>query len=411
MYLVLLRLLWIVTAFLTLMTSQGLAEQTITASPKQVVSAPPTGEMPTGFVDGEETQLPRWLDNLLSAERPRLRTEETQELQAELESGLPPSVSGDIPAPETTRQGPQRLGETPEGTFLPPPPIPPLYTSPRIEGEGIWTAEGLPHSSDGTPLLYKCVYRPSEEFPNAIVYMVVFNVNRVRTRFFLGQSEPGIEMINRPPEREDLSKIVAITNAMWMQQHARGAGAIFRGEVIYPMVPQMATLVVYQDDSVDILEWCDDIPLYLVKDARQLRHLIVKDGAVVEKVLKNGKVTDAEIGLGGFLIDDSGRSTMANKYWFLANRTAFGIREDGNLVFAMGHHISTKDLAKALVLAGCKRAIHGDANKHNIVCNFYFRDERNRIVKRDKLSPEQMQYTINRYDQGYTKDFFAFYEK
>ena len=98
--------------------------------------------------------------------------------------------------------------------------------------------------------------------------------------------------------------------------------------------------------------------------------------------------------------------------WFLANRSAFGIREDGNLVFAMGHHVSTKDLARALVLAGCKTAMHGDANIHNIVCNFYFqRRTRQEIVKRDRLSPEQKKYTMKRYDHGYSKDFFAFYEK
>jgi hypothetical protein len=214
------------------------------------------------------------------------------------------------------------------------------------------------------------------------------------------------------PEREDLSRIVAITNAMWMQQHARGAGAIFRGQVVYPMVSGMATLVIYQDDSVDILEWSEEIPLSLVRDARQLRHLILKDGHVVESVLKQGKIEDSEIGLGGFLLDDKGRSTMQNKdLWFLANRTAFGIRDDGSLVFAMAHHCGTKDLARALALAGCKRAIHGDANIHNMVCNIYFRDENNKIVERDKLSPEQLKYTMKRYDQGYAKDFFAFYEK
>ncbi len=93
---------------------------------------------------------------------------------------------------------------------------------------------------------------------------------------------------------------------MWMQQHARGAGAIFRGQVIYPMVPGMATLVIYRDDSLDIVEWSDDIPLNMVKDARQLRHLMVKDGAVVQQILKNGKLTDSEIGLG-----DSSSTTAA----------------------------------------------------------------------------------------------------
>ena len=172
--------------------------------------------------------------------------------------------------------------------------------------------------------------------------MAMFDISRLKTRLFIGNTEPGMYEISYSPERESLSKIVAITNALWMQQHARGAGAIFRGRVVYPMVPGMATLVIYRDDSVDIVEWSDDIPTHLVKDARQLRYLLIKDGAVVENVVRNGKVVDSELGLGGFLIDNQGRSTMGNKFWFLANRTAFGIRDDGNLVFAMGHHVSDK---------------------------------------------------------------------
>jgi hypothetical protein len=289
--------------------------------------------------------------------------------------------------------------------------ISPLYKSPKINGEGIWATTGAPVAGDGRPLVYKTLFRPSVEFPNTIVYLAVFDMSRLKPRLFIGRTEPGIHNISRTESQESLSKIVAITNAMWMQRHARGAGAIFRGAVIYPMVPGMATLAVYQDDSVDVLEWSDEIPLSTVKDARQLSHLILKNGKVVDKVVTNGKIADSEIGLGGSLIDPDGTSTMDRDYWYLANRTAFGIRDDGNLVFAMGHHVSTKDLARALALAECKRAIHGDANIHNVVCNFYFRDEENKIVKYDKLSPEQLDYTLKRYDKGYTKDFFAFYEK
>lgn len=340
-------------------------------------------------------ELPTWLDKILARSFVESKAEG---MEKDLEAEAAPSQPEPTPEPA-------------DPLFPKPPSIPPLYTSPALEGEGTWTSQDLPAGSDGMPLFYKTVYRPSVEFPNSVVYMAVFDMKRLKPRFFIGETEPGIYQVSHTPDREDLSKIVAITNAMWMQQHARGAGAIFRGQVVYPMVPGMATLVVYQDDSMDVVEWSDDIPLRLVRDARQLRHLIVKDGMVVEKVCKNGKMLDAEIGLGGFLVDDSGRSTMSNKFWFLANRTAFGIRDDGNLVFAMGHHVSTKDLAKALVLAGCKRAVHGDANKHNIVCNFYFRNEQDKIVKRDRLSPEQLQYTMKRYDQGYSKDFFAFYER
>jgi hypothetical protein len=335
--------------------------------------------------------LPRWLNKLLTT------------MPDGQNSGTAPVAPA--PADETHASMPRVPG------FPKPAPIPPLYTSPALEGEGIWTAEGLPHDSQGRPLFYKTVYRPSVEYPNAVVYMTVMDMSRIRTRFFLGNTEPGIYLISDDTYSEDLSKIVAITNAMWMQRHSRGAGAIFRRQEVYPMVDGMATLVSYRDDSVDILEWSDEIPTHLVRDARQLRHLIVKNGMVVEQIARHASLKDSEIGLGGFLVDDKGVSTMRNKLWFLANRTAFGIQKNGNLVFAMGHHISTKDLAKAMVLAGCERAMHGDANIHNIVCNFYFRNERDRVVKRDKLSPEQLKYTMKRYDEGYAKDFFAFYEK
>jgi hypothetical protein len=364
----------------------------------------------------EESTLPDWLDDLLS-HFPVGEQSEAQQTDNQ-ESPQPVSSNEEVTSDSLERELEESLtpaqtvtAEPSDPMFPRPPSIPPLYTSPRLDGEGIWTDQETPHGASGRPLLYKTVYRPSEQYPTSVAYMALFDMKRLKTRLFIGQTEPGVYQISHVPREENQSKIVAITNAMWMQQHARGAGAIFRGQVIYPMVPGMATMVVYNDDSVDVLEWSNDIPLSLVKDARQLRHLIVKDGKVVEQVVKHGKINEAEIGLGGFLIDSGGRSTMGNKLWFLANRTAFGIRDDGNLVFAMGHHISTRDLAKALVLAGCKRAIHGDANIHNIVCNFYFRDERDKIVKRDRLSPEQLQYTMKRYDQGYSKDFFAFYEK
>ncbi len=352
----------------------------------------------------ENSPFLSWLESLLTqvSVDDYVDDGEAEKMKAEFEEAISKAKASQAPDSEPMQ----------DGAFRKPADIPALYTSPALEGEGIWSAENVPASYlDGKPLAYKTVYRPSVEFPNSIVYMTVFDMKKVKPKLFIGQTEPGIYNISNISETEDLSKIVAITNAMWMQQHSRGAGAIFRGQAVYPMVPGMATMVVYKDDSVDVLEWSDDIPTHLVKDARQLRHLIVKDGTVVEQVLKGGKLSDSEIGLGGFLIDDKGRSTMGNKFWFLANRTAFGIRADGNLVFAMGHHVSTKDLAKALILAGCKRAIHGDANIHNIVCNFYFRNEANKIVKRERLSPEQLTYTMKRYDQGYMKDFFAFYEK
>jgi len=243
-----------------------------------------------------ESVVPHWLDELLS----RLPDRSVRELDEPVEDQTLDQKTELIR--ESLEEGLRKTEETRDLRFPAPRSIPPLYLSPTLEGEGIWTAEGLPAGSDASPLAYKTVYRPSEEFPNSIVYMALFDMSRLKARLFIGEGEPGIYQISRHADQENLSKIVAITNAMWMQQHARGAGAIFRGQQVYPMVEGMATLVVYRDESVDIIEWSDDIPKSLVSDARQLQHLIVKDGKVVDRVVKHGKIADSEIGLGGFLI-------------------------------------------------------------------------------------------------------------
>lgn len=358
------------------------------------------GDFDKDFIDC--SSVPDWLSSFLNWLPPENHDCKTTALEKD-------KLDKDIDEDFTSPKKPDRSVTV--GNVLSLKDIPPLYKSPTIKGEGIWVSAGTPVGGDGNPLVYKTVYRPSVKFPNTQVFMAIFDMTRLKPRLFIGRTEPGIYKVSHTATQESFSRLVSITNAMWMQRHSKGAGAIVRGEVIYPMVSGMATLVVYQDDSVDVLEWSEDIPLSIVKDARQLSYLILKDGKVVDKVITNGKVTDSEIGLGDRLVDNDGTSTMEREYWYLANRTAFGIRDDGNLVFVMGHHVSTKDLAKALALAGCKRAIHGDANIHNVVCNFYFRDEENNIVKYDKLSPEQLDYTLKRYDKGYTKDFFAFYEK
>jgi len=288
--------------------------------------------------------------------------------------------------------------------------IKPLYTSPALQGEGVWESSGSPRDSRGRPLVYKTFYRPSVDFPNAVVYMMVIDMSMTSIRYYVGSQEPAASKGNSEVEQDIRSKILAVTNAMWMQRHSKGAGAIFRGKVLYPMINGMASLIVYKDGSIDVREWTPDIPAELVQDARQLRHLIVKDGMVVQAVLRKGRLEDSEIGL-GFLLGGGGRDLDGKHAWFVAHRSAFGIRKDGNLVFAIGHHIGSKDVAKALVLAGCERGLHGDANPDNIVANLYIRDIFGNMVRKVKLSPEQANYTLNRYDDSYSKDFFAFFLK
>ncbi|MFH0821622.1 MAG: hypothetical protein V2B18_02640 [Pseudomonadota bacterium] len=305
--------------------------------------------------------------------------------------------------------------------------IPPLYVNPGLPGEGVWVAEDLPVGSNGWPVMFKTFYRPGVQHPNAIAHLLFIDMKQVSMRLYIGSTEPEAPENASMIEADKEPELLAVTNALWKQKHSYGAGAVYRGRLIRDLVPGMATLVTYVDDSVDVIEWNGGIPLSLVHDARQLRHLIVKDGKVVESIIKQGQRSESEIGL-GFLLPEDQQSGPSNapgygfwnpdprmnygEDWFIATRSAFGIRRDGNLVFAMGHHISTKDLAKALVLAGCVRAIHGDANPHNVLANLYYTDGSGRIVRKEKLSPLLKDHTLRMYvKKTYTSDFYGFFKK
>ncbi|MDQ7785879.1 MAG: hypothetical protein RDU20_23565 [Desulfomonilaceae bacterium] len=306
--------------------------------------------------------------------------------------------------------------------------IPPLYSSPVLPGEGVWEWRDMPVDSNGWPVVYRTSYRPSVEYPNAIVHMLLFDMKRISMRLYVGSTEPGGSRESAMITPDDNPHLIAVTNALWKQRHSGDAGTVFRGTVIKDLAPGVATLVVYKDGSVDILEWNETIPTSLVHDAKQLRHLIVKDGRVVTGIVQDGRMSDSEIGLGYLLTENppdypvgpwggywgspQPMQTMhtSGPEWFIATRSAFGIRSDGNLVFAAGHHISTKDLAKALALAGCRRAIHGDANPHNVLGNLYYSDGDGGIARKAKLSPDQRSDTVNRYiGRSYSSDFFGFF--
>ncbi len=309
-----------------------------------------------------------------------------------------------------------RMFELASAPPLLPPSIPPLYASPVLPDEGVWVWRNMPTEENGQPIVFKPTDRPSVNFPNAIVHMLLLDMKRISPRFYLGSAEEGGSAASARIEPQEKSNLVAVTNGLWKWRHSGGGGIVFRGKELKKLKPGLATIVVYKNGSIDIVEWNDSIPKEEISDARQLKRLIVSEGKVVE----------AEIGLGSLLDEarptqpapadnPSGERVMnftSGANWFIATRSAFGIRQDGNLVFAVGHHIGTKDLAKALALAGCVRAIHGDANPGNCVGSVYQMDEKGKVVSVERLSPKQDDFTSKRYVNGpVPSDFYAFFKK
>jgi hypothetical protein len=406
-------------------------------------------EEPSGRVEAVASgeTLPK--EDARPAELTKAAAEQPKEESRAPETETPPANNASeerlasktpVPDPAAAQAAPEegeQDDDTPDiATALELPNIPPLYLNPRLEGEGMWDWQNLPTAPDGSPLMFRTSYRPSVRYPNAIVHMLVFDMRRLNMRLYLGSSEPGGSKTASVIESDYKPLLVAVTNALWKQKHSGEGGTIFRGNVVKKMAPGVATIVSYKDGSMDILEWNDSIPLEIINDAKQLRHLIVRDGKVVDSVVKGGQRSDSEIGLGYLLVEDDTQAYQQQPYWggyggyyggyyggdssptqtsgedwFIATRSAFGIRPDGNLVFAIGHHISTKDLAKALVLAGCVRGVHGDANPHNCLANLYYNNWRGDISRRAKLSPDQKS-TLDRYvDKSYTSDYFGVFLK
>ena len=167
-----------------------------------------------------------------------------------------------------------------------------------MPGEGVWVKEKLSEPDDPEPLLYKTFYRPSSEYPNAIVHMMLLNMKRISPKMYLGSAEPYWKDSCPRLEPGDQSRLLAITNALWITKHAGRGGIILQGEVLKPMEKGVATVIFYKNGSVDIAEWSDQIPVSEVQDARQLLHLIVKDGQVITSIVRRGVLMSAEIGLG-----------------------------------------------------------------------------------------------------------------
>ena len=69
--------------------------------------------------------------------------------------------------------------------------IKPLYESPPIPREGVWISANMPKDSHGVPIFYTTVYRPSVNFPNAVVYMMVVDLKRAFLQYYVGSQEPG----------------------------------------------------------------------------------------------------------------------------------------------------------------------------------------------------------------------------
>jgi hypothetical protein len=152
----------------------------------------------------------------------------------------------------------------------------------------------------------------------------------------------------------------------------------------------LATLAIYNDESVRIGEWGNDF--YTDGDYRAWRQnalMIVRNGVINEKVYTG---TEAEWGANL----DGATVTM---------RSSIGISEDNKVLYYFaGPSLSMPVLADAMVASGAHNGILMDINPTHAHFTAIKVDEGE--LSAEALFPEEMDLWVDRYLRQWDQDFF-----
>lgn len=262
-----------------------------------------------------------------------------------------------------------------------------------------WQAFG-PTAQDG-PLLARTIVMVDPARPYVSVALVRLDLARLALHIMPGNIEPahpsGIHKVITnigfiPPE--DQEKLVAAFNGGFQGVHGH-YGMMVNGYTILKPLENMATVALYQDDSVRIGTWGSDISL--TPDIAAFRQNC-------PPLILAGQANPA-------------LSTNANKKWGYTNnaditwRTGLGITQDGRyLIYAVGNGADAKFLAEALQDAGAYMAMQLDINQYYARFVTYTKGD-------DPAAPEAGQWMAKRlldqmdndpdiYLTPYPRDFF-----
>jgi len=276
---------------------------------------------------------------------------------------------------------------TPIGWVLP--DMPPYGD---LEGEGIW--QPYLYNAIGDVVAYRTFLQPDPERPYTLVAIVAFDLSKTNLRFVLGLEEPSKPggphgWGNIPNEDKQPGKLLAAFNGGFIAEHG-GYGAMADGITALAGSAGLATLAIYNDESVRIGEWGNDF--YTDGDYRAWRQnalMIVHNGEINEKVYTG---TEAEWGANL----DGATVTL---------RSSVGISEDNSVLYYFaGPSLSMPILADAMVAAGAHNGMLLDINPTH--AHFTAMRVENDALVAEPLYPEEMDLWVDRYLRQWDQDFF-----
>ena len=229
--------------------------------------------------------------------------------------------------------------------------VPATLISPAkpIAGEGQWKPTRI--KVNGNSAIWISRIRPDKVHTSYWATVTWFDPKLVAFSQVPGTKVPEVSGLkNRTGQVPSNLKsyYVAGLNGGFLMRDSQGGYQL--GSTVYEkLVPGKASLVTYENGSLDVVQWGRDVVRPDIQSVRQNMELIV-DGGV-------NQVEREDQSKWGWVWQGVGSGK--NLVW----RSAMGVRADGTVVYVMGEAMSAKSLGDVLVRAGAQRAILLDMNE------------------------------------------------
>jgi len=223
-------------------------------------------------------------------------------------------------------------------------PIPP-QAYPPLPDEGAWQSVV---TLRGQPAIRAAFLRPDPQHTSYLVGVAWLDQKLVKLVLHPGFQVPGGSGWSQPFDvpHSERDALLATFNSGFTMVDSKG-GYWQNGKSAAPLRRGAASMVLYKDGRVDVVDWNRAAPGADVAAVRQNLGLLVDHGIISADVDSTTTRTWGKT---------VGNSTFV---W----RTALGVRKDGSLVFVVGSSMSVRTLANIVRDAGAVRAMELDINK------------------------------------------------
>ncbi len=310
---------------------------------------------------------------------------------------IPITTTTAVTPTTTTALGVQTTTTTtttvPQRPHLTPPKSMPTIAVEPAPFEGLFIPRGP--LIDGFHGVYTTGVRPDDIHTSLFVFVAWIDPLLTKVELFPGTDLPGgsWKQPSKIPKDRCASAIFAGNGGFRLSQ-SRG-GYYAEGKEKKALRDGAASLVIYKDDSVDVLAWGDGVTaadLPNISSVRQNLELLVIDGKPAPYLDRTNW---------GALLSN------ATYVW----RSAWGITADGALLYVGGPALSVDNLVRILIDAGAVRAMEGDINPEWVSGNLYAVDENGNCVGykglEGTIAQGGMRAPGRRYLSADTRDFVA----